>query len=329
MNKLVFRVLRKLYHILRCNENTQGEYGIDSSSVEFFGNEAQNYIIQRLEEAYNSSKGLMMAKFGTYELYSLLLYLREYKNYNPIKGYRIIKSNLPFVRLEDCIYNMNMNAGMFPATLESIKNTAERYYQDIKEIDLLASYQKDEQFIKDDMPDCKYIDFYSLSPFMYNNPWTEFLKEKKVLVIHPFVESIKSQYFNNREKLFANPKVLPKFKSISFVKAIQSAAGEMPIGIESWSQALRLMEDQIDVIDYDVAIIGCGAYGLPLAAHVKRCGKIGLHLASMTQMLFGVYGTRWVEDQPEYKRYINEFWIRPQATETPLKSNVIENGCYW
>lgn len=34
----------------------------------------------------------------------------------------------------------------------------------------------------------------------------------------------------------------------------------------------------MDAYDYDVAIIGCGAYGMHLAAHAKRKGKIAIHL---------------------------------------------------
>ena len=49
----------------------------------------------------------------------------------------------------------------------------------------------------------------------------------------------------------------------------------------------------------------------------------------MTQMIFGVYGKRWVESEPVYKKYINEYWIRPGNNEKPLGANRIEGGCYW
>jgi glycerol-3-phosphate dehydrogenase len=52
--------------------------------------------------------------------------------------------------------------------------------------------------------------------------------------------------------------------------------------------------------DYDVALIGCGAYGLPLASHVKRKGKQSIHLGGGLQLLFGIKGKRW-DDNPEVK----------------------------
>ena len=80
--------------------------------------------------------------------------------------------------------------------------------------------------------------------------------------------------------------------------------------------------------DYDVALIGCGAYGFHLAAHAKRRGKVGLHMASYVQLLFGIRGARWDAD-PEYSRFYNDAWVRPSADERPAGAETIEGGCYW
>ena len=89
------------------------------------------------------------------------------------------------------------------------------------------------------------------------------------------------------------------------------------------------MKQEIDCCDYEIALIGCGAYGMDLAAHVKRRGKIAIHLAGWTQMLFGIYGNRWLEDQPAYRRLINEYWVRPLESEKAAGAEKVENGCYW
>lgn len=89
------------------------------------------------------------------------------------------------------------------------------------------------------------------------------------------------------------------------------------------------MKDEISKLDFDIALIGCGAYGMCLAAHVKRMGKQAVHLAGWTQMLFGVYGERWIKDQPKYSKYINDYWIRPLESEKPKGAEKVENGCYW
>lgn len=46
----------------------------------------------------------------------------------------------------------------------------------------------------------------------------------------------------------------------------------------------------MDKVEYDVCLIGCGAYGFPLAAHAKRTGHKAIHLGGSLQLLFGIAG---------------------------------------
>lgn len=57
------------------------------------------------------------------------------------------------------------------------------------------------------------------------------------------------------------------------------------------------MKEQNNKLDFDITLIGCGTYGLPLAARIKRMNKVAIHTAGWTQMLFGIYGERWLEDK--------------------------------
>ena len=156
-----------------------------------------------------------------------------------------------------------------------------------------------------------------------------YLKGKKVLVVHPFVDSIRYQYDHNRDKLFDNPDVLPEFKELLTVKAVQTISDQQDERFDTWFDALKYMKDEISKLDFDIALIGCGAYGMCLAAHVKRMGKQAVHLAGWTQMLFGVYGERWIKDQSKYSKYINDYWIRLLESEKPKGAEKVENGCYW
>ena len=88
------------------------------------------------------------------------------------------------------------------------------------------------------------------------------------------------------------------------------------------------MEDEMDQLDYDIAIIGCGAYGFNLAAHAKRTGHKAIHLEGASQLLFGIIGKRW-ENKEYYKDIINEHWCRPDESERPATANSVEGGCYW
>lgn len=94
----------------------------------------------------------------------------------------------------------------------------------------------------------------------------------------------------------------------------------------------------MDKVDYDIALIGCGAYGFPLAAHAKRMGKQAVHLGGALQLLFGIKGHRWetmeygTDILPRggmYMEMFNEHWVRPTVAETPRTAQKVENACYW
>jgi glycerol-3-phosphate dehydrogenase len=81
-------------------------------------------------------------------------------------------------------------------------------------------------------------------------------------------------------------------------------------------------------LDFDVAIIGCGAYGFPLAAHVKRMGKKSIHLGGATQILFGIKGKRWLDDK-NFDNIINEHFVFPSAADKVNNYQLMEGGAYW
>jgi hypothetical protein len=100
------------------------------------------------------------------------------------------------------------------------------------------------------------------------------------------------------------------------------------VPFEDWFGAYFFMCDEIMKIDFDVAIIGAGAYGLPLASFVKNLGKTAIHMGGVTQLLFGIKGKRW-EDPGYFGWLMNEHWVRPAEHEKPKAFNNVESGCYW
>ena len=151
-------------------------------------------------------------------------------------------------------------------------------------------------------------------------------KDKKVLVIHPFEETIIKQY-ERKDLLYKNEKILPDFE-LKTIKAVQTIAGEKS-EFKDWFEALESMKNKMNSTDFDVAIIGCGAYGFPLAAHAKKLGKIGIHLGGVTQLLFGIKGSRWENwtHYTELRKNNGKDWV--YANEIPKDYKKIENGCYW
>jgi hypothetical protein len=220
--------------------------------------------------------------------------------------------------------NMERNAGFFPVTKQSLLKFGEISITEMQCIDILFSWRPEEILLKKELQNSYKASFddTNIHP-EYDAFWTKYLAGKKVLVIHPFALTIEQQYKNNRTKLFSRTDFLPEFKSLTTIKAVQSIAGNHA-GFESWFDALDYMKKEIDNKDFDIALIGCGAYGLPLAAFIKQKGKQAIHLGGVLQLYFGIKGKRW-NDWGIY----NKYWVSPNETEIPQGAEKVEDGCYW
>lgn len=223
---------------------------------------------------------------------------------------------------------MRMNAGFFPVSMKTLKQFYQLYKIDIGEIDLFVRWRIEELLFSSWFKRIDYVHKSALDSFYsQKHPWTFALKGKKILVVHPFAETIENQYHNHRTDLFENKEVLPEFASLETIKAVQSIAGN-PVGFDTWFEALDWMKNEIDKKDFDIALLGCGAYALPLAAHVKRIGKKAVHMGGVLQFLFGITSKRY-DESDEYKPYINEYFVHPDIKDRPKNASVVEGGCYW
>lgn len=93
--------------------------------------------------------------------------------------------------------------------------------------------------------------------------------------------------------------------------------------------SLNLMKNKIDSLEFDISLVGCGAYGLPIGSYIKNHKKkSAIHLGGSLQILFGIIGNRWVSNQ-RIMRFFNEHWTRPIDSERIINFNTIEGGCYW
>lgn len=217
------------------------------------------------------------------------------------------------------------NAGFFPVTDYHLSRFASEMVEVCKNTDIIGVLHYNEEFeiISRYCKDAKIVGMTSISDLPFERPWTRILKGKKVLVIHPFAETIKSQY-KKRHLLFENKDILPEFE-LKTIKAVQSIADEKEnLPFETWFEALDYMKEQIKNTDFDIALIGAGAYGMPLAHYCKSIGKKGVHMGGKTQLLFGIKGKRW-----DGMGIYNEHWTSPSEAEKPKGLEKVENGCYW
>lgn len=266
-----------------------------------------------IKSELESNQPSMIARFGSTEIKAIL-----YPNF-PF----FIR---PFVK-KRVFGNMYTLSGFFPSNEATIRKFSKLMLEDMKLLDVLGCWRIEERFLQKYFPLAKRIKLSTLEPYLQKDPWSEVLDNKKVLVIHPFNTTIESQYTNNREQLFADKRVLPQFKSLKTIRAVQTIAGTDST-FSDWFEALDYMKAEMDTKDFDVVIIGCGAYGFPLAAHAKRRGKKAIHLGGPTQMLFGIKGKRWIENE-NFKPILNEHFVFPEDTDKIKNASKVEEGCYW
>ena len=222
------------------------------------------------------------------------------------------------------------NAGFYPLDKESIHKFAEIYINAARNIDVLCAgcwFSQLESCYEWYSPKAILVSSALIYPFWRKISWTGALKGKKVLVIHPFAELIEKQY-EKRKYLFLESDILPQINLMVY-KAVQSIGGSMEY--ISWFQALEKMQADISEIDFDIALIGCGAYGMPLGAFIKtQLHKKAIHMGGSLQILFGIKGKRWESEQYDYQHKLyNENWVRPTGELIPPSCELVEKGCYW
>lgn len=308
----------------KINQLIRPDSSIFGRNWKMFSN--KEYANELIYNKLIDDKPCMIARFGSTEMLCLTNYIGV-KNPKFRNKSTFIKSQTPPWWWEPAtIRQISQWSGFFPARVDTVEQFCELMLQDIRQIDILASWLKQEQFFQEELMNVKRIVLEDMEPFFATNPWTRALQGKKVLVVHPFAETIEHQY-QKRELLFEN-KLLPTFE-LKTIKAVQSIAGEKT-PFANWFEALDYMKHQMDRTDYDICIIAAGAYGLPLAAHVKRSGKKAIHLAGVAQLLFGIKGKRWEKYIVwPYMNLYNEHWVRPGEHEKPQNAQSVEGACYW
>lgn len=260
-------------------------------------------------------------RFGWGEL-SAVLYWMEYRDvWTPAFSEKIRK-------------NMTFNAGFFPDDDEALTRFCRESLEIAKRTDIIGvTNRRGDDRIISELPEKPVIvDIACIGDMLafQDRPWTRCLRGKRVLVIHPFEDTIRKQYAK-RELLFANPDTLPEFELLT-LKSVQSAAGAASsLPYADWFEALDSMYRKIDALEFDVALVGAGAYGMFLTDYCKRTGRQAVHMGGALQLLFGILGNRWEKEYPpEFgTKLFNEHWVRPGAAERPSMADGVENACYW
>ncbi len=264
--------------------------------------------------AVDNKSPFMVGRYGTSEGRALVEYFQI------LSGIR--KDYLPRTKQFLCC-----NAGFFPDDTKSINKWAELMADLSAECDILGvmNFYCEGWIVENLCSEAILMPNGGIASA--SKGYTHCLEGKKVLVVHPMNKTIENQYFNKRELIFPDSNALPQFE-LQTIKAVNTQADEVDSRFPTWFDALDYMTEEIQKRDFDIALIGCGAYGFPLAARVKQMGKGAIHMGGAVQTLFGIKSYRG--DSNSYiKSLYNDAWVYPDEKDRPKGAEKVEGGCYW
>ena len=231
---------------------------------------------------------------------------------------------------KNLVQELKVTAGVFDIDDDSTKETLCQEYMDaISDIDLLVSWRREEKYF--DCHERDRVGLTDLEVFRATNPFTKSLKGK-ILIVSPFVDTINSQITKAHSTNSGTAWRLFNFDEVEFVfyKPLQTH-GSSPIpGINSWGSALEYQKQQIAKIDFDVAFLSCGAYGLPIGRFIKsKLGKKAVVVGGVLQLYFDIIGKRWEKNRRIMNSLDKMSLVRPSLLEVPKNASDIESSAYY
>ena len=162
-------------------------------------------------------------------------------------------------------------------------------------------------------------EFQDRMPYIF-----KIMNNKKVLVVSSFDGLIKQQFESgNLTKIYNDYPNIISLETIKFPYCFHNNGPH-----ENYFETLEYIFDQIKNIDFDIAVLGCGAYGHMLCHKIhNELKKDAIYVGGSIQTLFGIISSR---EKEHGKIKYDENWISEIPDEyRPEKYRLIENGCYW
>lgn len=267
---------------------------------------------QMLKEKINEGKPFIVARMS-----DNCTKLALYKNLNYAKSCSVY-DGIYFKKREDIILYIT------------------KYNESLKNSDFIASFnglcKKEEDIYFKRHPHIKKLYSRIVEPFYVclenEEPWSLHLYGKKVLIINPFVNSFQKQ-LENGFQFFRDKNIFHPEQKFVFYKSYQTSAGNHLHS--SWAETFEIMKEDIRKLDFDIALLGCGGYGMPLCDFIKsELGKSAIYSGGGLQLLFGVKGKRWINHSVIGKLIKeNGKFISPSGDEIMKNKDKVEGGCYW
>lgn len=269
-----------------------------------------------------------------------------------------IESNLPFfigriagIELQICyefyytnhvndyqLQELENNAGIKITTTNSLKEYVDKLIASYEHCSSIAEWDRNgdvfaitgqsQEWIKQKTPRIQKINAISLEPYYVDEQisWMSSLQNKKILIIHPFINTFKKQ-LSKLNEIFPNRTWFNNC-TFQFIKPPMTLAGNHKN--RDWRDYYNeFVENLRKVEEFDVALVAAGGYGMLIADFINQeLHKSVIYIGGALQLFFGVIGKRWFTN-PQIMSLVNDDWIRPTKEDKPDNFIKVEKGCYW
>ena len=227
------------------------------------------------------------------------------------------------------------SGGLFPLEKRIFKRFVREFPDSVESLDLVAQWQASgtyeatlERAMLDLLcPHASRVGFYLVRILAPRAAWLDDLAKLRWLVIHPFEETIRTQLPHLAELGVYSESArgdLARRARDTAILACPQLPYMVPPRHRDWFEALEDLKSRMEKMEFDIALVGAGAWSLPLVAHAKAMGKKGMHLGGSLQLMFGIKGGRF-----DNNRIYNSRWTRPLSADVPANHQLMENGAYW
>lgn len=246
------------------------------------------------------------------------------------------------------IMHTTNGAGLFFKDSNSIKEFARLYLFSIKNCNLLGIwdggmrsqaielYNLLDKFKKpeDCVPAQCVEPYYFLRPTHYNvgvdYKFNQLIKGKRILILSSHVKTIQQQ-LEKVNDIFPGHKIFEDNEFVILQPPVTNAGNHNNI---DWREYFKAFKEKIYERrnDFDIVFGSCGGYGMIICDYIyKELGKSCIYMGGGLQILFGIMGERWKNNQAliDYGYKNNPNWCTPLPDDIPKNYKFVEGGCYW
>jgi hypothetical protein len=208
-----------------------------------------------------------------------------------------IKENFPI----NCV---KLNSSICISSFKSARLYMKWYLKAFRKCAVYSSYEPWEKMYAKTLPvlstmNKQYLSIYVFDIFNFiHNPWTHALANKRILIISPFVDIIRTQ---------PNAYPIDLFPGCTFIYIKSPDTGV------DWITEFIDLCDSIKLVenDFDVALCSCGGYGNPVCTYIYSLNKSAIYVGDVLSIYFGIYNDNWFMNNKEIMSlYLTNTWKR-------------------